>query len=540
MKTILLGTLLICFSFLSFSQEPLILKVNPDVHFQTIDGFGASDAWRCQFVGKNWPLEKKEQIADWLFSTETDEQGNPKGIGLSLWRFYLAAGTAEQGDQSGIANEWRRGESFLSPNGEWDWSKYEGQRWFLNAAKERGVSKFLAFTIAPLVQYSKNGKGFATKGDISFNIKKDCVEDYAAYLAEVLLHFKEKEDITFEYISPFNEPQWDWDQGNQEGTPALNQELYNYLESLSKELVSRGLETKIVAGEAATIDHLSSYVKKDDRDNQMEVFWSKSSPYYLGSMANVAPIISGHSYFSVWPVDAQVASRQKLADKMEQVNPEIGYWESEYCVLEANDEIGGGWKRDLEMPTALFVARIIHNDLTICNARSWQWWTALSQFDFKDGLVYLDSGSKEIAGAMGAKVESLKMDGIARDSKLMWALGNYSRFVRPGMARVEVSLDSQSSNTIANDNLMVSAFCSPDGQDMVVVFINSSDSSFNIDAAQLGGKTNAKVYLTDKDHKLKLQNVSLDKIVIQPHSISTLCFKMNKTRISPRKIYNKQ
>jgi hypothetical protein len=28
------------------------------------------------------------------------------------------------------------------------------------------------------------------------------------------------EGIEFDYISPFNEPQWDWENGNQEGTPA--------------------------------------------------------------------------------------------------------------------------------------------------------------------------------------------------------------------------------------------------------------------------------------------------------------------------------
>ena len=102
------------------------LKVSPEIRYQTIDGFGASDAWRCQFVGKNWPIEKREQIADWLFSKETDAIGNPKGIGLSIWRFYLAAGTTEQGEASGIPSLWRRGESFLSPEGKWDWTKYEG------------------------------------------------------------------------------------------------------------------------------------------------------------------------------------------------------------------------------------------------------------------------------------------------------------------------------------------------------------------------------------------------------------------------------
>lgn len=74
---------------------------------------------------------------------------------------------------------------------------------------------------------------------------------------------------------------------------------------------------------------------------------------------------------------------------------------SEYCILEKNDEVRGGGRRDLGMKTALFVARVIHNDLTIAEARSWQWWTAVSQVDFKDGLVYLADGSGNGSGRMG-------------------------------------------------------------------------------------------------------------------------------------------
>lgn len=63
---------------------------------QTIRHFGASDAWSMQFIGK-WENEQEQQkIADWLFSTENDEQGKPKGIGLSIWRFNLGSGSEEQ------------------------------------------------------------------------------------------------------------------------------------------------------------------------------------------------------------------------------------------------------------------------------------------------------------------------------------------------------------------------------------------------------------------------------------------------------------
>ena len=81
-----------------------------------MEGFGASDAWRCQFIGKNWPITKRKKIAEWLFSKEVDSDGNPKGIGLTQWRFYIGAGTTEQGDSSNIKNEWRRSESFIDNN----------------------------------------------------------------------------------------------------------------------------------------------------------------------------------------------------------------------------------------------------------------------------------------------------------------------------------------------------------------------------------------------------------------------------------------
>ena len=83
---------------------------------QTIRHFGASDAWSMQFIGK-WENEQEQQkIADWLFSTENDEQGKPKGIGLSIWRFNLGAGSEEQGEASKI-QPGTRTECFLKADG---------------------------------------------------------------------------------------------------------------------------------------------------------------------------------------------------------------------------------------------------------------------------------------------------------------------------------------------------------------------------------------------------------------------------------------
>ena len=322
-------------------------------------------------------MDKREKIADLLFSKEFDKTGKPKGIGLSIWRFNISTGTAEQGDSSGINNPWRRGECFMNSDGSYNWSKQKGQQWFLKAAKNRGVEKLLAFPNAPPVSISNNGKGYASSGDIHFNIQPGKMKDYSKFLVDVIEHFN-NEGIVFDYLSPFNEPQWNWDGKDQEGTPALNKELYALIRYLSKDLSSRGLKTKMIIGEAGTIGHIAMVMDSDGRDNQANFFFNPESPFYIVDLPNVEKIISAHSYFSVWPLNKQVEYRKMLNQRLHDANPNLGYWQSEYCILQKNGEIGGGSGRDLGMATALYVARIIHNDLTLCNARSWQWWTAVS------------------------------------------------------------------------------------------------------------------------------------------------------------------
>lgn len=506
-------------------SEARIMKIDPEQELQTIDGFGASDAWRCQMVGKYWPEEKKNRIADLLFSKETDGEGNPKGIGLSIWRFYLGAGSMEQGADSDISDEWRRGECFQSPDGTYNWDKQEGQRWFLQAARKRGVEKYLAFTISPPVHMTINGKAFSPQKQ-RMNIKDGMMPSYADFLVDCIENLQEKEGITFNYLSPVNEPQWDWMAGtngkaNQEGTPATNRELFELTTLLSERLKKRDLVTTIALGEAGAINYLYGIVNNEMRDNQIEEFWNPASNLSIASLPNVEKVITGHSYFSVWPVSSQVDHRQKL-DAQVKKYPGLKYWQTEYCILEqpGENEIPGGTgnQRDLGMKTALFVARIIHNDLVVANASSWQWWTALTRANYKDGLIYLDDG----ASNGGLSPGYCKQDGFVRDAKLLWAFGNFSFFIRPGMKRIHV--DGQN-NLRASTDVMISAYKEPFTKKLVVVAINTSNTERKYKLELKGKLKSGKLtpYVTSENENLqKGENVNSDEIILAPKSVVTL------------------
>ncbi|WP_175455528.1 glycoside hydrolase [Winogradskyella thalassocola] len=497
------------FAFASFSQaQTLSISINEQKTYQQIEGFGASDAWRCQFVGLNWPDKKRDRIAELLFSNELDDNGNPLGIGLSFWRFYIGAGTTEQGENSDINNEWRRGESFIDSEGNYDWTKQKGQQWFLNKAKDYGVENFLAFSISAPVHWTKNGKGYnGDNKDGEINLRADKFDEYSEFMVEVLKHFKSK-GIDFNYLSPINEPQWDWETKTQEGTPATNNNILDLTELLDRDIEKNGLSTEIIIAEAADLRWLYSDHGKSNRGNQIDYFFNNDV-----SFQNLKNTISGHSYFTTWPVDSLISIRQQLNKKLDQKN--LNYWQSEFCILEKTDDIGGGRKRDLGMDTALYVARVLHADLTLANASSWQWWTALTNADFKDGLIYLDTGNENDLFNLNAMIT----DGDFHDSKLLWAFGNYSRFIKPNMLRIDIKDDSGKSVAEQYTDVMLSAYLDVETNKIAIVAINYSNENRNLDFSDFNID---KVYVTSDTKNLESKSINNSKITLTGRSVNTL------------------
>jgi O-glycosyl hydrolase len=510
------------------------LKINLNANLQTMEGFGASDGWQCQFIGKNWPLAKRNQMADLLFSKELDINGNPKGIGLSLWRFNLGAGSAEQGENSFINDEWRRSECFLNADGTYNWNKQEGQRWFMKAAKARGVEKILAFTGSPPVYFTQNGKAFSDSGSY-LNLNADRYDDLADFWVTCIENIKAKDGVDIDYISPINEPQYDWNPAadgwaGQEGTAARNYEIYTLVSNISQKLKEKGSKSQIVLGEAAAYDCLYKEMSgQSGRSNQIDYFFGVNSMKNIASMSNVKKTISGHAYWQVWPLNEQISSRELVSSKVKTV-PGLSLWETEYCIMEnpGTAEIpgGSGPGRDLGMNTALWVARIISNDIAVANVTSWQWWVGISRGDYKDGLIHVDNGVT--AGAGWGDANYCRNDGTIRETKILWAFGNFSFFVKPGMVRVQIADQNYVS---ASTDVMLTAYKDIENKKLVVVAVNYGKMARTYNLNLSGGtlKDNLLIPYTTSD-VLSLKKgaaVKGDNIEIAPRSVVTFVGSYN-------------
>ena len=484
----------LCAATPAFGETFTVMTCEPR---QTIDHFGASDAWSMQSIGTWHDAEEQSKIADWLFSMDCDPSGQPKGIGLSLWRFNLGAGSAEQGEDAAI-NRDTRTECFLRPDGTYDWSRQAGQRRFLRMAKERGVDRFLSFLNSPPVYFTQNGLATNTGRGGTLNLKPDCYGAFARFMAEAVRGLEEHDGIHIDYISPVNEPDgsWNWQGPKQEGSPATNRETARLVRATSEEFRRQGLTTQITVNESSDLRCLLGIHDTSwERGNTIRtLFCTDSADTYIGDVPLAAPLILGHSYWTNTPVDRMRAIREQLRDTCRTYG--IGFWQSEICIMHNDEEIGGGGGYDFTMATALYVARIIHHDLAYADARSWSWWRACGG-NYKDGLIRVYNRERH-----------------ARDSRLLWALGNYSRFVRPGAVRHHVCGPDDPTA------VMVTAFRSKEGRwRLVTINYSGEERQLNIRFSD-GSTPQWQCYRTSDAAGETLKPVA-DTGTLPPRSITT-------------------
>ncbi len=501
------------------TNNSLIITIDAKSTAQTMHNIGASGCWFSEGIGKCWPVVKREKMAELLFSKEKDAKGNPKGIGLSAWRFNIGGGTAEQGDSSGIKDFRKRVECFLAPDGTYDWNKQAGYQWFLRKAKAYGVENLIAFSNTPPVQFTKNGRGFKTEKDYKANLKPDQYDAYADFLTEVIKHF-DKEGLHFNYISPVNEPQWDWSnkpgQASQEGSPWGNEDIYKVTKAVDASLESKKLNTQVLTTEAAMLTYL--YDGKSRSSKQIQRFFADTSAYSFKNLKHVPNFVAGHSYFTDSGDSSIVSVRQHLADTTKKYG--IEYWQSEYSML--GDGFREGTKdRRSQMDCALFLAKIINQDITVGNAAAWQLWNSWepgsAEWDTRYYLIALKPSTPAYT------------DGEFTVTKNLWAMGNYSLFVRPGMKRVNIHRNDNLSPEKICQDVMLSAFTG--GKDkLVIVAVNYTNQVRTVNPQFKNFKTVKKyrTYVTSAGATNNLTPSAEQKlngsVSLQPRSVTTIIF----------------
>lgn len=498
----------------TFGVTQQVVNIDTKTTYQEWEGFAASDCWLGEYIGNYWNPSRNE-VARMLFSQKIIA-GQPQGIGLSMWRVNLGAGSYEQGSASNIDNVPRRAQSYLASNGTYDWNKCPGQRWLMEQAKLNGVEKFVFFSNSPLVQFTKNGK--ATRNgdsrDWYANLKADCFDDFAEYMATVAEHFVSA-GYNVTHISPVNEPQWAWDGRDQEGTPWHNDEIAKIASELQKSLDARKISTRILIPEASDLRDLTE--GNDFNHNMIKNFFTEGKSCYVGNIDRVDKLVCGHSYntYNTWSEMRSV--RTTLAAFAKQYGVRV--WQTEWSMLgDAPTELGN-YDNVSEFDIAMYMSRVIHNDIAVGGCSSWSYWTALGveRYSQKNRFELIFT-----TPAGGNYDENWSVNGSVKDNANLWVLGNYSLFVRPQFKRVKMSYQE-------SKNFFGTTWLSADGKRMVVVLTNYDKEKGvtlkTAGSALPGNPVSVKRYTTTVSKNMLEEAFNpADDVFVEPYSVSTIVY----------------
>jgi O-glycosyl hydrolase len=222
--------------------------------------------------------------------------------------------------------------------------------------------------------------------------------------------------------------------------------------------------------------------------------WKKSEVYVDKllddpELASALDHLAIHSYWSTRDDKAQ------LIRYLNKYHPNTRLWMTEWTEMTAG--------RDTTMDSALVLANTLHDDLTIGGVTSWQYWIAVSRYDYHDGLIYVNTVNTG--------------DHAVIETKRLWAMGNYSRYIRPGYTRIEAA------STL--DTLQVTAYRAPNKNQLVIVVINNANRAPIVQLNAVPVEfTGAAVYETSADKNLQAVYMGAvpQTITFAPLSVTTI------------------
>jgi O-glycosyl hydrolase len=418
---------------------------------QTIDNIGASGAWWVNDLAK-FSAENQQKAADLLFGSD--------GLALSAYRYNIGGGGV------GVSQPTRAPQTFQTSPGQYNWSRDAAGRTFLSMASKAGVKDIVGFVNSAPAVWTSNGKtcggGFASGNEAA----------YAKYLADIVQHFADA-GTPIDYLSPMNEPQVSQSGCIQEGMSVAASRRDDIVRAVGAELKARGLATGIIADESNKVSNFNS-----------------EAPTWIGQSgtSQYVSALAHHTYDN--PSQSTLNSAKTVGK-----NAGKKLWATEVCCFNG---IGKGWAQQYD-PTitgGLALADVIYRDFAYANDSAFHWWTALSpklgcdpkassscatsvnSSGWNDGLIYYDPNFASNGNQ------------TLYTTKRYSALGQFSKFVRPGAVRYPI--------TGAPSGVQALAFENAGTWTVVVINTNTSSTALSLQfAAANSGLTATRAYITN-------------------------------------------
>lgn len=421
------------------SISPLKASTMNDGIFQ---GWGTSLCWWANRVG--YSDELAQQTADLFFGDD--------GLRLNIMRYNIGGG------DDPTHNHITRTDSAVPGWLVWDEEAqdyvydYDADKNQLNVLErcvEAAGDNAIVEVFSNSPPYFMTVSGCSSGGFDSNvnNLKDECYEDFAEYLAHVTNYIQNEMGIEVTSVSPMNEPNTNfW------GANSPKQEGCHFDEGESQ---SRIIELTYEALQQYDLPNVM-VVASDETSTELQIneynAYSNKAKEYLGR-------INTHTY-----------NPTKIGE-LGQLARDEGFlmWMSEV------DGNGMAGTNAGEMGAGLWLGEKIINDINALDPAAWVLWQVIDKHISEEGYNgRQDSGMIDITqGFWGTAVADHDNQDVILTQKY-YSFGQFTRYIRPGMTIIQCGGDSL-------------AAYNPETKELVVVALNKSDKDryMNYDLSQM-------------------------------------------------------
>lgn len=421
------------------------VTIDGSQHYQTIDGFGASEAFgEAREIENISSSSERQQLLDLLFSPTT-------GAGFTILRNLLPSDTPNTIEPTSPSNP--SATPTYVPLGD-----SEGQVWLSKQAQSYGVRQFYGDAwSAP--GYMKTNGSEANGGALCGTPNATCSsgdwrQAYANYLLQYYKDYRSA-GIPLTEIGAFNEPDWNASYSSMVMDPT---QTADFISVLGPTLQRARVHSRIVCCDPIGFGY--------------NITQSYADGITSNPVANAyTSIISGHGYAG-GPTSPLTGTGNKHI------------WETEWGDLSGNNTWDPAWD-DGTAASGFTWAQNIYNGITGANLSAFLYWWAIDA-----GYNVTDNGILVQAS-----------NGTINVSKRLWSLANYSRYIHPGATRIGA--------TSGDSNLEVTSYRNTDGSLAVVVLNQSQDAvpaTFSLQDTHLADDAVATPYVTDDSHDTAAQS----------------------------------
>lgn len=389
-------------------------------------GWGTSLCWWANRVGGSEKLVRA--AAELFFDKE-------KGLGLNIMRYNIGGG--DDPTHTHIERTDSMMPGFLEKDAEtgelkWNGGADERQLRVLEACyRASGEDAYVeAFSNSPPYFMTVSGCSSGHRNPSCNNLRRDCVEDFADYLARVTDFIQRERGIKISSLAPMNEPYssyWYKNSPKQEGchvSPGKRQS--ELLVAMKRAMRKYGLDG---------VDLTASDETNADRA-------AKAFSALTGEALSVIDRISTHTY---------ERATKKIGELCRRTG--IDLWMTETDWSSVSGENAG------EMGPAVWLAEKIIEDMYILKPSAWVIWQIAASYISRDGYL----GRKDMQGMFdlregywGCAVAETDREEYILTQKY-YAFGQFSRYIRPGMKILLTDKRSLCAYDEKNESLVIVA-----------------------------------------------------------------------------------